>query len=114
MRAPPVAAGGGGASGGHPLDAVLEDAFGASLEALLRRHMPVGDGLSETVNERVAVYRDSHHYLGDPEGEEALTCLGRVVVDGRSYRFAWTALYRDDAVVHSTVYVRRSDFPPRK
>jgi hypothetical protein len=87
------------------MDALLQDVCGCDTETVLRNYLPVHDGMSERVNARVSICRDTHEYGGSPFDEELLTCRGQIVVDGTPHRFIWSVLYRGEASVQSFLRV---------
>jgi hypothetical protein len=79
------------------------------MEGVLRAHMPLRDGFRGRVNDRVMLHRDSHEYMGSPSDEEQLNYLGRIDIDGESYRFAWFVTYRDGKSERATLRVAREN-----
>jgi hypothetical protein len=93
------------------MDALLQDVCGSDTETILRHYLPVHDGMSERVNARVSICRDTHEYGGSPADEEMLTCRGHIVVDGTPHRFIWSVLYRGDISTHSFLRVTDARAP---
>lgn len=90
-------------------DALVRSLCGCDTEDILRIYMPLRDGFRGRVNDRVMLHRDGHEYMGSPSDEEQLNYLGRIDIDGESFRFAWFVTYRDGKSARTTLRVVRGD-----